>query len=385
MSSRGAQLIEEASRLRERALALRSGALQTRPDNPELDEATFEEVMQLLERANEMEQRGLLDEEGAAGAAPATDDPEASPAANTPLATAAFLAAGVLPGGMLLGSAALAVGPHLGVDVGVGLGLGSASARARATLVRGGDGSFGLELGEYAGGVIIVSLRESDADDDRSRLQEGDFLFAVDGVAVARPSRGASEAADAAADDADAATPPRAAGAAGAQPLALGGVESLLRGAERSATIEVWRTEVRPLRERLHECDAVARGEVERLRQSVSELASPHLESAGVLPHLQRASDGLDQLAGRVRQTVHQAAESEQGKMVQRQLEQLGQQAQQLGQQVQQQVQQQSSGGLDGLASRAEHAQEQLVLAALRVQQQVQRTVDAYVDDDILY
>lgn len=111
--------------------------------------------------------------------------PAPSPAAAAesdyrPLLTAAALGtAWVLPGGLALGAAAIAVAPHLGIDPD-----GSARQRVRATLRRDSQGLFKMVIKEDVAGLFIASIYPSDADDERDRLRMGDRLRAIDGHLV---------------------------------------------------------------------------------------------------------------------------------------------------------------------------------------------------------
>lgn len=262
-------LLEEAQRLRERALQHRALVLQSQ-STPVLDDATFEHVRSMLELANEKElqaRRALADEQHQQQVyeleAPA---PVSEPAS----ASAAVVTAVALPGGMMLGAAAIAVAPYVGLDPAASFGLPSARGRVSATIRRDCDGRFKIALREDGGGTFISSLHATDADgDERARLKEGDYLFAIDGARVrSDPARMAVDDSEAHSATAPAVAPPAArsadssrdAGASSSADASSDGVllgcedvKARVRDAAGAITLEVWREGVRPVVERLSE------------------------------------------------------------------------------------------------------------------------------------
>ena len=327
-------LLADAHRLRSRALEHRKLVLQASA-SPLLDDATFTHIVKLLMEANELEARARrlaqpAEDMPSPATEPGEDDDGSCAAPVSGSTSAATVAAVLLPGGMMLGAAALAAAPYLGVDPSGSFGLQPARARARATLRRDGHGRFGVALREEDGGVRISSLHASDAaGDERIRLREGDYLYAIDGVRVrSPPSLTASEARHEQAPPTPAAVAMAASGPGDGvrPPVPDGGVSgdglwdaeavrAHIRNAPTSVTLEVWREAIRPATERLGEFHSKSVEEV----QGLVDASKPHLERAGVLPHLERASTfvkevqtGMGQRVEQVRQRLGGAGDEEQ-------------------------------------------------------------------------
>ena len=191
-----------------------------------------------------------------------------------PLLTAAALGvAVVLPGGLTLGAAALAVAPHLGIDPD-----GTAKRRVRASLQRDSRGLFNFVIREDAHGMYMAAVDVSDVADERAQLEVGDRIYSIDGARVRAdepladvPSQEAGPPLVAPlidfsgeADSADAPPPPG---------LSLDEVKRLVRASGAAVLVELFREEVRPVSERLFETKTHLEGEL----KAALELTSPGL------------------------------------------------------------------------------------------------------------
>ena len=198
MTQRGtsaAALFAEATRLRERALTMRRLVRQSQ-GSLALDDATFDHLMDQLTVANSKERdaRQLQQEEDARRALVDVDAPTIAANAvditteRLPVAAVAATVAWALPLGCMTLAGALAAGPSVGVDISPHLGLPPAKGYACAVLRRDSGGRFGLLLREDMGGVYIASLIETDVNDERGQLKEGDYLRSIDGHPVVHGS-----------------------------------------------------------------------------------------------------------------------------------------------------------------------------------------------------
>ena len=313
MSSSPESLLYEAAQIRARALTLRQLTLQAQPGNPLLDDAIFNHIVHQLRDAlvkeEDARQMQLAEERAsrqqqttaaAAGQSQLQDDASTSADGPPPVATAAALTAVALPLGMVTLGSAIAAAPYLGVDLERPLGLRAARARVSATLRRDSGGKFRLLLREDEAGVYIFAAEESDAEDDRALLKEGDYVATIDGF----PVRAAQQASQPPAGDRTAASPASANPVVGS--WSLDEVKEHVRRAATSVIVEVWREEIRPTAQRLGEFQEQVFSEVKKIGDSASELAKPHLERSGVLPHLERAGSNFGEMVISVQGQVQQ-------------------------------------------------------------------------------
>ena len=294
MDSHRHALLAEAARHRETALMLERSAQQNeRLANLARGRGT-EAVESLMADAKAMQTQAAI-HRNLASQAEWKAGPEYRPSAQVSkehdaeigpiLTTAAVAALTVLPMGLTVGAAALTAAPYLGIDPD-----GTARRHVCAVLKRDSDGRFGLLLKEDERGIFIATLLETDVSDERAVLRVGDRLRALNGDLVRATEQ---EAEQAAAGEPNAQRPTsaptlQAAGTPASAPLSLDDAKQLVRSADESITVEVFRREVRPAAERLLECKDRVMGDAQRVLDLAK--SNPNLG-----PHLERASDGYDQ------------------------------------------------------------------------------------------